>query len=370
MKSNRFIDLVKEFPAPKLESVKIPVGAWRNGLVVRMPNHLGDAVMALPALRQLKSLLPDFCALFVIAPSAQRQLYEALSEVDCFLPLSRPHKVWSFQELNNLRGMRPGIGVLFNNSLRDAVMMRVAGVKQLYGAAARGRSIFLSHAFNLPPRPGKGELARIHQTAKCLAIVEALGAKREDAKMPKFKITPPVDEIRSRITAIAAHPSLLTIAPGAAFGSAKRWPAEYFRATAEYWLSHGGAVAAVGGKAEFGIAAEALRGLPTSRTFNLAGDTDLAELMHILHSSRAVVANDSGVMHLAAAIGTPGVAIFGSTDYTATGPVSNRWAMLYEKDKCSPCYEHMCPSGAFCSGIMRITPEMVIGALVDLTGCK
>jgi heptosyltransferase-2 len=122
---------------------------------------------------------------------------------------------------------------------------------------------------------------------------------------------------------------------------------------------------ALGSKGERPIAAEIVKGLPEGSAFNLAGETKLDELMALLKASSACLANDSGVMHLAAALGLKGVAIFGSTDPSATSPVSKNWRMLFEKLDCSPCFKRDCPKGSK-DCLSRITPEMAIDALESL----
>ena len=128
------LDIRTEFPAPEFKKITLPDSAWRNGIAVRMPNHLGDSVMALPALELLKKTVPQDRALFVIAPEYQRKLFYMLPFVDGFIGLKSAHKMWSAQEYNALKNKRLGIGVMFNRSFRDAMLMRAAGIKKLYGA--------------------------------------------------------------------------------------------------------------------------------------------------------------------------------------------------------------------------------------------
>ena len=355
------LDLPHDYPAPEFPRLTIPHQAWRNGLVLRMPNHLGDAIMALPALHVLRRIVPEYCSLQVIAPAGQRALYGSLPEVDGFLPLGKIHRGWSFEEILALRQQRLGVGVLFNNSFRDALTMRLAGVPRLYGAAARCRSLLLAHSFHFPPRQDR-QLAEIHQTNKCLAMASALGAPPWDGSLPEFRLKPAVNELAPEIPACCEHPRMLTIASGAAYGAAKRWPGESFREVAAAWGESGGIVVVLGSSSERAVGDEVIAGLRRDRAFNLSGKTNLAELMHLLSGSVLTVANDSGIMHLSAALGRPGVAVFGPTDYTATGPISRKWSLLFDKIDCAPCFRRECPNGnARC--IRRITPEMVIAEM-------
>lgn len=355
------LDIRRDFPSPQFTKVVLQPDMWRNGMAVRMPNHLGDAVMALPALGQLRKAVPADCALYCIIPPGQQALYRALPIVSGVLPLSRIHSGWSREDFVNLHRLRLGVGVLFNNSFRDALLMRLAGVPNLYGASARFRSFLLRKAFRFPPRPD-GQPANLHHANRYLAIASALGAPEWDGKLPEFRLSPAADELSPAITALCEHPKLLTVASGAAYGAAKRWPSGNFHAVVARWVESGGIAVVLGSESERGIGDEVIDGLDPHKAVNLSGRTTLAELMQLLRHSAMTVANDSGVMHLSAALGRPGVAIFGPTDFTATGPIGANWRLLYEKQPCSPCFRRECPRGTQ-KCIRAITPEMVIAEM-------
>ena len=239
-------DPAKIFAGEPLFPVRgIPAKEFRNGIAARMPNHLGDAVMALPALRALKTLLPRYCALVVISPAAFRPLFEAIPEVDGFLPLGRPHRFWSMKELRELLMLHAGVGVLFNRSFRDAAMMRLAGLPMICGPAGRGGSLFFHRALRYPPLHPGGAPATRHQARRYFDLAQALGAAGAPA-MPRFDLDRIAGEIPAELREAAAG-NLLLLAPGAAYGPAKRWPAANFRRVAEAYLAKGGTVAAVGG---------------------------------------------------------------------------------------------------------------------------
>jgi heptosyltransferase-2 len=121
----------------------------------------------------------------------------------------------------------------------------------------------------------------------------------------------------------------------------------------------------LGTESEREIGDEVINGLNQRKVYNLSGQTPLIALMHLLKHSAITVANDSGIMHLSAALGRPGVAIFGSTDYTATGPIGTSWRLLYEKQPCSPCFGRICKrNDQLC--IRNITPEMVIEQIDEI----
>lgn len=358
------LDITKEYPAPEYDKIT-GLPDLRNGVAVRMPNHLGDAMMAMPALMQLKEMLPQEYALFVIAPASQKKLYSSLKFVSGFIKLDAPHKIWSISTIKEIKRMRLGLGILFNNSFRDAVMLKFAGIPKLAGSDRRMRKLILDYAFSYPPRPEK-RAAEIHQANRLLQMVYALGAPEWKGNLPNFSL-PPAAEVSKTAFAICQHPKVLTVAPGAAYGAAKRWPAMYFQKVCRYWIDNGGFVVIVGTPSEQKIATEVASGFDSKSCIDLCGKTQLDELMLIISSSQAVVANDSGIMHLGAALGKPGVAVFGPTDHTATGPVSPKWKLVITEEKCGPCFKRVCPrNNPVC--MLNISPDEVIAALKELAG--
>ena len=357
------LDILQEYPAP--EYPKVPINFdLRNGIAVRMPNHLGDAMMALPAMLQLRKTLSEDYALAVIAPAYQKKLFNCLSEVDCFIPLNSPHKMWSMNEIRSLKQLNLGLGILFNNSFRDAVMMRLAGIPAVCGSDRRMSKLVLTHAFHYPPRP-KEKAAEVHQANRLLEMVYAFGAPKWNGTLPDFKL-PPAAECSKTVAETCIHSKLLTVSPGAAYGAAKRWPAEYFSSVCKYWIDNDGLVAIVGTKSEKEIAAELTASLNSAKVIDLCGTTQLDELMVLIKSSAAVLSNDSGIMHLGAALGRPGVAVFGPTDHTATGPISPKWKLVITEEKCGPCFRRVCPkNNPLC--MLNITPQEVIKALQEIT---
>ena len=330
----------------KLPSAVPDPRKWRNGLVVRMPNHLGDAVMALPALCSLSRLVPENCGLFVVAPDMFRQFYAELPAVSFFVGLRKAHANWSFSEIREVKRLRAGVAVLFNNSPRDASAMRLARVPQVYGAAARGRSFLLTKAFKLKRQQIPGVRAQEHLCSRYLAIAMALGgAPWDGVSLPEFRFARRGDESKQKIWSWCEHPEMLLLGPGAAYGDAKCYGSDRYNALARWWIDRGGVVVVAGGKNEVETGNEVCAGLSPEKCVNMCGATDLQELMMLIRFSRFMVCNDSGIMHLGAALGKSGIAVFGSTDPTATGPISPAWRCISERTECAPCFEHVCPFG-------------------------
>ena len=348
-----------DYGLPRME---IPKKCWRNGLVVRMPNHLGDAVMALPALISLSRLLPENCGLFVVAPEMFRSFYAAIPQVGLFLGLEKAHANWSWREIKELKRIRAGVGVFFNNSPRDVIAMRLAGVGKLYGAAARGRSILLSHGFKLQRQQIPGVRAEEHLCSRYLAIAMALGAPAWDRSLPEFSFSRFGSEAKEWIGAWCEHPKMLLLGPGAAYGDAKCYDSSNYNTIASWWIDRGGVVVVAGGKSEIETGAAVCAGLPAEKCVNMCGKTDLQELMLLIRFSRFMICNDSGIMHLGAALNKEGIAVFGSTDPTATGPISNSWQCISDRMACSPCFRHVCPAGHK-ECMKRVNVEVIIDEL-------
>ncbi len=359
-KAPAWLENVPVFPVTPLQSETL-----KDGILIRSPNWLGDAVMTLPAIMQLKKIIPGSCGIFVICPENLEEFYKALPFVDKIFPLCRSSRNWSSEEFDQLRRICPGAAILFNNSLRDVIQLHLSGIHRLYGAAARCRSWMLRRSFKFECRRD-GVLNNLQHTCKYLAMVYALGAPRWDGGLPEFKLPPAEQLLRDELLPLLAEKKLLALAAGAAYGSSKRWDSSSFNAVAAWWIQRGGTVAVLGSGSERDICQQAVAGLPPELAHNLAGKTNLTELMLILRNSAVVLANDSGIMHLAAALGVPGVALFGPTDPSATAPISGKWHILHQREPCAPCFKRQCPLGhRVC--MTKLTPEMAIEALKALT---
>ena len=347
---------------PRFPVYELNDSDWKNGIVVRSPNWLGDAIMTFPALVQLKKIIPEDKKLIILCPPGLRKLYETMNLVDEVFALSRAHSSWSIDEIKKLKSFSAGVGLLFNNSPRDVIYFRIAGISRLFGASARCRGILMTRAFRYPKRV-KG-LNHFQHSAKYLSMAYALGAPDWNGELPEFTLEK--DTLSDGVRRALNSEKLMVIAGGAAYGPAKRWPAENYRTVAEYWIGQGGYAVTLGTESEKEIGDRILQGLPPVNSENLAGKTDLTELMMLLQKADFCVANDSGTMHLSAALGGRGLAVYGSTDPTATAPISDKWKILYEQEKCSPCFRRECPLDSY-RCLTKITPEKVIGYISEFT---
>lgn len=212
--------------------------------------------------------------------------------------------------------------------------------------------------------PLRGRDRTVHHARLYMELLESF------VDLPENSPDPVLDEPagETRLPPRFVEEGYLTVHPGSAYGAAKRWPTELLNEFLGLYLEgEGGRVVVVGVQREKDLAREAVQGLPEQRIENRVGDTSLEELMSVLARSRGVVANDSGVMHLAAALGVPTVGIFGSTDPELTAPLGPRTRVMYRDVSCSPCFERTCPLDEDryrC--LTEISPQSVLEVLENL----
>ena len=317
-------------------------GLSLNGpLLVRSPNWLGDCVMSLPAVRNLKTMLVNE-SLTVAAPEKLAALWEACPFVDRVIALADPKNLWT--TAGQLREGKFDAAVLLPNSLRSGAEVLLAGIPQRVGYARNGRSLFLTDPVPVPPR----NPARLHQRNYYINLVTALHGPGNDS-MPELRRPAPPRGASPR--------PLLVLCPGAEYGPAKRWPVERFVVVAKHFMAKRGMrVVLLGAPGDAPVAAEFSALLPEAE--NRVGQTSLAEFISTLCLAQLVLSNDSGAMHLASVLRVPTVAIFGSTEPQLTGPLGPRTSVVRHHVPCSPCFLRECPIDFAC--MTSVTPERVI----------
>jgi heptosyltransferase-2 len=328
-------------------------------LVLRLPNWLGDVMMALPALTAVREAFPEA----FLALAGQPSIVPVFEEQTAV----RPQQLITVNQATEVASLREGSFdtiLLLTNSFRSAWTARRSGIPNRWGYAAAARGPLLTKAV---PRPGK-----VHQSAYYLRLVEGVRARPDNplGSGPRGSepALTPSEGTRLRTlrlfeqVGIAPGTSFVGFAPGAAYGQAKRWPPDRVgRVITRLWQERGirAVLVGAGGDRDAGRAIESTVP-PDVSLVNLIGRTDLRLLMGIIHACRAFVSNDSGAMHLAAALGVPVTAIFGPTDERATAPLGDHDVLLHPVF-CRPCMLRECPIDHRC--MTRISDEDVYGAL-------
>ncbi|MEE8348029.1 MAG: lipopolysaccharide heptosyltransferase II [Acidobacteriota bacterium] len=321
-------------------------------ILVRGTNWIGDSVMSLAALRELRRLYPDH-HLSLCVTSWVSGLFEDQEIVDEVIPIHPSGSGW--RDLIELRGRlrRAQTAILFQNAFRAAVEMVVSGVPERIGYATDGRSLLLTHR----ARPRIKALAK-HQIYYYLDLLYQTGLSPHDYLQdpdfePDIHLVASPKEIQRADTLLQAAGPLpegprIIFNPGASYGPAKRWFTDRYAALADRLIDEFKAdVVLVGSRQERALAQE-IQSLTRHPLKILTGETDLPSLMGLLSRADLFITNDSGPMHLAAALDIPLIALFGSTDEVATGPFNPKARVLHKHVECSPCLLRECPIDLRC----------------------
>jgi heptosyltransferase-2 len=341
-------------------------------IAVFAPNWLGDAVMMLPALADVRRFAGTE-QLVVAARRSVAQLFAFVPGVDRVVELGPGGGLLSAwrgarEDASVVRAVAPSVALLFPNSIHSALTARLAGVPERWGYRRDGRGLLLTRAIR-PRRP-------IHQVDAYRHLVTAVGMSN-GPREPRLDLEPSiVDDARIVLRASGWDPAtpMVGVAPGAASGGAKRWPPARLAAVMARVIQERGAVCVlVGAAADTGAIGEVVARLESisgpaarGRVINLAGKTTLAQLAGVVSMSRVFVSNDSGAMHLAAAVGTPVVAMFGPTNERATAPVPRPGmtaTILVGSAWCRPCGLRECPLRQGC--LTSISVERVYHAVSE-----
>lgn len=324
-------------------------------LLIRATNWVGDAIMALPALRTVRARFPD-AEITILAKSYIAAIYEHQNVCDRLLALESNGKFTV-----ELRAQKYDSALLLQNAFQAAWITWRARIPERIGYARDGRSFFLTKAIRVP-RPGE---IPAHEQFYYLELLHRAGWA--DGLAGEEHITLSVSEenrLRAEefLAAAGALPGKVRIAvgAGASYGSAKCWPPDRFAELSNRLRAAFDAdVILFGTAAEAPVSAAIVAGM-RHPPIDLTGKTSIADFPALLSQCHVFVGNDSGAMHVAAAVGLPVVAVFGPTDPFGTAPVTTRLSIVQEKPYCSPCFLRRCPTDHRCMTV--VTPAAVEAA--------
>jgi len=319
---------------------------------------LGDAVMALPAIADVRrgaaaahvtvAARPAVAAMFRLAP--------AVDEVVVLQHRASLGRVSSWRGLGaEIAGGGFDTALLFPNSMHAALIASRGGIPERWGYRTSLRSRLLTRA--IPPPSG------VHQVEYYQRLVQALGFANGPIE-PQLAVPDDVRGAASQLLASAGwngQARLAAIAPGAAYGGAKRWAPASFAELIDTLASDGLVSVLIGSQADERTGAEVLANVKRrDSVLNLIGRTDLTVLAGLLAQCRALVTNDSGAMHLGAAVGVSVTAVFGPTNERATRPLGDAHTVLTHDVWCRPCMLRECPLDHRC--MRGIQPSAVVDA--------
>ncbi len=342
-----------------------------KNIIIRMPNWLGDLVMATPVLTDLRHQWPQ-AKITAMCQGALGLVLQEDPHVDEIFNFKKPsgwiHRHEHNEIIESLRKGHYDLGILLTNSLSSAWRYWRGDVKNKIGYATHLRSWLLDFAI---PYPDNKEYQ--HQVITYKMLLQPLGIPLSHTPPKLYVTTEEQHAIKEWLTkyGIKAGDIIVGINPGAAYGSAKCWLPERFKELSQLLLQDPKVkILYFGDKSGASLVNELCLGMP-ERVINLAGKTTLRELMAFIHACTVFLTNDSGPMHITSAMGTPLVALFGSTSDVATGPYAGG-IVIHKHAACSPCYRRECPIDFRC--MTRIEVDEVYSQLRKLfekaVGCK
>jgi len=313
-------------------------------LLIRATNWVGDAIMALPALRAVRQHFSN-AEISILARSYVGDLYRGEGIADHLIAYEHKgiHAGLRGRErlAGELRAQKFSCALLLQNAFDAAWLTWRAGIPERIGYGRDGRSLLLTKAVAVPKA---GEIPA-HEKFYYLALLRRIARARD---------------ILHRAGARAGV-LRIAIGAGASYGSAKCWPPSRFAALANRLQAEFDADVVLFGTAGEIAVARAISAELKRTPIDLTGQTEIADLPALLGECDVFVGNDSGAMHVAAAVGLPVVAVFGPTDPSGTAPVTPKCSIVQQKPYCSPCFLRRCPTDHRC--MTRIAPEMLEAAV-------
>jgi len=315
-------------------------------ILIRSSNWLGDAVMSVPAVRAIKRARPDV-HVTIAAPDKIASMWKLIPEVDAIIPLP-DGSLLPF--VRRLRQQMPfDVAILFPNSLRVALESWVSGIPRRVGYRGHWRSSLVNQIVREPRKPGPPE----HHSLRFLRIARECGAETSNIEVSK-----------PHQTSNIKHQTLIGLCPGAEYGPAKRWLPERFAEAAAKITAQSSAQWILFGTKNDAAIGEQIAAAIGDDCVNRIGQTTLEQLIDELRQCRLLLTNDTGTMHLAALVGVPVVAVFGSTEPLLTGPLGNGHTILRHHVECSPCFLRECPIDFRC--MKAVSADEVAGAVLSM----
>jgi heptosyltransferase-2 len=330
-------------------------------ILIRATNWVGDAIMALPALRAVRSRFPE-AEIAIVARPYVADLYrdqQICNQLIAYDPTGE-HAGFSGRErlAAELRAQKFDAALLLQNAFDAAWLVWRAGISERIGYARDGRSLLLTKAL---PVPKPSEIPA-HEKYYYLELLRRAGWTDSLLDESFIQLIVPEEKRRnaeSVLSRAGARRGVLLVAfgAGAAYGSARCWPPSRFAELANRLQSQRDADVILFGTAAEASVSKAISAEMRHSPVDLTGKTAIADLPALLSQCHLFIGNDSGALHVAAAVGLPVVAVIGPTDPNGTAPVTPRFSIVQQKPYCSPCFLPRCPTDHRC--MTKITPDMV-----------
>ena len=324
-------------------------------ILIISPSWVGDCMLMQPMLTRLMQRHPE-CRIDVFAPPWTEKLLRAMPEVHEVIVNPFPHGALQLMERyrlgKQLRAARYAQVIVLPNSWKSALVPFFARIPLRTGFIGESRHILLNDARKLDKQKLPLMVERFAQLAEA-----AHGEIPQPLANPKLTISKAQRNATLLKLDLKLDQPVAVFCPGAEYGPAKRWPTAYYADIAQHLRQHGYAVWLIGSAKDKPVADE-INQFTGGHCLNLCGSTDLGDAIALLACAQLVVSNDSGLMHLAAALDKPMLALFGSSSPQFTPPLSAHAQVVKLDIECSPCFKRVCPLGHF-NCMMQLTPDMV-----------
>jgi lipopolysaccharide heptosyltransferase II len=331
-------------------------------VLIRSSNWLGDAAMSVPAVRAIKNGRPDI-QVTIAAPDKIAAMWKLIPEVNAIIPFPDTSLLSVVGLLK--QQMSFDVAILFPNSLRVALETWLSGIPRRVGYRGHWRSWFVKQIVREPRKPGPPE----HHSLRFLRIARECGAETADTQLSTLNSERIREQAAQRPTGyqpstINYQPLKIGLCPGAEYGPAKRWLPERFAEAAAKITAQSSAQWILLGTKQDAAIGEQIAAAIGDHCVNRIGQTTLEELIDELRRCSLLLTNDTGTMHLAALLGVPVVAVFGSTEPRLTGPLGNGHIILRHHVECSPCFLRECPIDFRC--MKALSADEVADAVLSM----
>jgi heptosyltransferase-2 len=342
-------------------------------ILVRATNWVGDAVMSVPALQELRGAFP-LAHISILARPWVAGLYGREPFCDELIPYEAPRGWHGWRDkagiASELRRRKFDCAVLLQNAFESAAIVRLAGIPVRIGYNRDARGWLLTHAIKVP-KPGE---TSPHQRFYYLELLRRAGLIQSYPRESSIELSgaaAAAQEGYRHFRVSGLRGPVIGVSPGAAYGGAKRWlPDRFAEAAVTVARERDACIAVFGSKEEVDICDLVTTGIQMAgvRCVNFAGQTALAQFIEMSAACEIYLTNDSGPMHIASALGVPTVAVFGATDDAATGPTGSCSRVVREPVECSPCLLRECPIDHRC--MTRVTSARVAETALSLIAIR
>lgn len=331
-------------------------------ILIRGTNWVGDAVMSVPAMRLIRASLPE-AKISLLTGGWAEAVFDGNDFLDEIIVLNNDHRTigGTFREAGRIRKKGFDATVIFPNSFHSALLAHLSGIPTRVGFGSGGRGLLLSHSIQTPQWKEsrheselylhlvKSFLSSLGKEVKGIPLAESELSVSDSRKLQARKML--------EDAGLKSDRPIVTLGTGSQNSRAKRWPSANYAELADSLVKELGAnVVLLGSHAEKSVAVEVAR-LSGSKLIDFTGETGLSEAIALISISDLYIGNDMGLTHIAPAVGTETLAIFGPTNHIATSPLSERAQIIRKEVECSPCMLRDCPIDHRC--MTGVTPRNV-----------